>query len=162
MEDWKIQSLQATLQEYEQLKQEIRNAFNVYTQIYTLVITLIVALPALGDSQNDLREMLFALIPFVVLGNLAVTWYGHEVTLARLSARLKIIKHRLNMLLQHPDLFNWEKYWANFSPDGKFKQWQRVLDIISINNMQKSLTAQVCSAKGETSVGNCVTHNKWP
>ena len=34
------------------------------------------------------------------------------------------------------------------------------LDIISINNMQRSLTARACSAKGEIPSENCATHNK--
>lgn len=37
-----------------------------------------------------------------------------------------------------------------------------VLDIISINNTRRSLTAQVYIAKDETPGGNCASRNKWP
>lgn len=125
--------LDAFFQEYDQLKEEIRTALDVYEKVYGSLVAVITAAAGILVATNvPEKGMLFALIPFVILGILGVVWYGHQVALARLSARLEVVEYRINSLLGLADLFSWQSHWANMSPSGLIGGWQRILAFLAM------------------------------
>lgn len=129
------QQLDALFAEYEQLKEEIRTGLEVYEKIYSPLISVaavtsgLVAVISIPDEQ---RGTLYALIPVMILGILGVVWYGHQIALARLSARLEVVEYRISTLLGRPELFNWESHWAMIGPRGYWGKWQRLLTILAM------------------------------
>jgi hypothetical protein len=127
------QRLDALFQEYGQLKEEIRTALDVYDKVYGSLITVFAVVSGLLVAVNTPEKgMLLSLIPVTILGILGVVWYGHEVSLARLSARLEVVEYRMSSLLGQIDLFSWQSHWANFSPPGLIRWWQKGLVLLAM------------------------------
>lgn len=115
--------------EYSQVKAEVRSALDVYSKVYSSLITVIAIIAGLVSTSVDekYRAPMFSIIPFIVLGALGVVWYGHEIALARLSARLEVVEHLINVAFQRPNLFNWQSQWDSIGRSGKQGYWQKFL-----------------------------------
>jgi hypothetical protein len=126
--------LEALLKEYEQLKEEIRIALDVYGKVYSPLVAVAAVMSGLVTAINVPKEqqgLLYALIPVLILGILGVVLYGHEIALRRLSARLEVVEYHISMLTGQPDLLSWQSHWESIGRGGLVGKWQRLLALLA-------------------------------
>lgn len=123
------EQLEILLTEYEQLKEETRGALDLYDKVYSIILVVVAAFAGLLQATNITEtEVFYAFVPAVILGILGVVWYGHQVSLARLSSRLEVIEFQLSQIAGRQGFCDWQSNWQR---KGRGR-WQKLLAIIAM------------------------------
>lgn len=124
------QKVEVLLKEYDQLKEEIRTALDVYGKMYAPLVSVAALISGLVTTINVPKEqqgLLYSMIPVLILGIFGVVWYGHEIALARLSARLEVVEYHISTFFGQPELLTWQSHWESIGRKGLTGGWQKFL-----------------------------------